>query len=181
MVSNSVTFLGLLGGLDCIQQDVLGNAFSTSPSTLGDFRVWEPLPPPDLGLDSPFLHGRAWLQFGFQGLPKVLSSFEQIRPHASTQQFLCSRGWHDAFCKATGVSLLPGPDWHRWLLKAVVSLSFFRMEEQRFYLEFNCLPWEAYFSLRLLFIIRANVHLRTVTDILVAMVPCREIVVVQTS
>lgn len=56
---------------------------------------------------------------------------------------------------------------------------FLSMGEQRFYWELNCLFSEAYFSLRLSCIIRANVHIRTLIDILVATAPCRKIVLVQ--
>lgn len=56
---------------------------------------------------------------------------------------------------------------------------FRSMGKQRFYQELNCLFSEAYFSLRLLCIIRANVHIRTLIDILVAIAPCREIISVQ--
>lgn len=56
---------------------------------------------------------------------------------------------------------------------------FLSMGKQRFSRELNCLFSEAYFSLRLLCIIRANVHISTLIDILVATAPCREIILVQ--
>lgn len=53
------------------------------------------------------------------------------------------------------------------------------MGAQRFYRELNRLFSEAYFSLRSSCMIRANVHIRTLIDILVATAPSKEIVSVQ--
>lgn len=151
------------------------------PGTLGTVGVWEHFPPtlPFPRTLQSFSLSACWdLSQGRRPGPKLCLLLSKT-DHAAAPSNPCALGapHRIPFAKQLVCRLLQGPASTGGFCR-LWAHSFLSVGQQRCYQESNRLLSEACFCLTLLPVIRAIVHIRTLSDILVATAPCREIILV---